>query len=136
MMKRLPAAILAAVLVFASIGAGPVRADGPAIDVRTKDGIGSYLTDERGMALYYFDYDSPGASACTGGCAGYWPALYVETITVPDGLDVHDFGSITREDGQKQTTYKGRPLYRFSGDRAPGDTTGDGMKGVWHVAKP
>jgi predicted lipoprotein with Yx(FWY)xxD motif len=47
-----------------------------------------------------------------------------------------DFGTITREDGKKQTTYKGMPLYYFAGDKKAGDVTGQGMGKVWYVANP
>ncbi len=50
---------------------------------------------------------------------------------------------ITRDDGGKQVTLDGRPLYRFSEDPAPGKVTGDGFKddfgGVsftWHAVTP
>ncbi len=29
-----------------------------------------------------------------------------------------------------------RPLYTFSGDTAPGQTTGEGFGGIWHVVTP
>jgi hypothetical protein len=35
-----------------------------------------------------------------------------------------------------QVLYNGHPLYRYSGDTAPGDTHGDGIEGKWHVATP
>jgi predicted lipoprotein with Yx(FWY)xxD motif len=33
-------------------------------------------------------------------------------------------------------TYRGLPLYRFTGDTKPGETTGEGIRdvGVWHAA--
>ncbi|MBB2755062.1 UNVERIFIED_ORG: putative lipoprotein with Yx(FWY)xxD motif [Rhizobium aethiopicum] len=31
--------------------------------------------------------------------------------------------------------WESKPLYTFAGDRKPGDMTGDGVGGVWHVAK-
>ena len=31
--------------------------------------------------------------------------------------------------------YDGHPLYTFIEDKAPGDMTGEGKGGVWHVAK-
>ena len=46
------------------------------------------------------------------------------------------FTLITREGGAKQWAYKGKPLYLFSGDVNPNDTNGDGVNGVWHIARP
>jgi predicted lipoprotein with Yx(FWY)xxD motif len=47
-----------------------------------------------------------------------------------------DYTIITRDDGSKQWAYKGKPLYLWSKDQKPGDTTGDGVGKVWHTAKP
>ncbi len=43
---------------------------------------------------------------------------------------------IEREDGTYQVTYNDLPLYHYIGDLAPGDVTGDGLFGVWHLASP
>ncbi|HGG05709.1 MAG TPA: hypothetical protein ENK28_09650 [Aliiroseovarius sp.] len=32
--------------------------------------------------------------------------------------------------------YRGQPLYLYAGDSKPGDINGDGVAGVWHLAKP
>lgn len=93
---------------------------------------GPTLTDARGMTLYTFDKDSNGKSACTGKCAENWPPLTADaTGSAPAGYSV-----ITRDDGGKQWAYKGRPLYRWVKDTKPGDTTGDGVNGSWHIARP
>jgi predicted lipoprotein with Yx(FWY)xxD motif len=42
---------------------------------------------------------------------------------------------IVRDDGSRQWAYKGKPLYLWVKDHKPGDTTGDGFRGVWHVAR-
>jgi predicted lipoprotein with Yx(FWY)xxD motif len=42
---------------------------------------------------------------------------------------------IKRDDGTQQWTYKNKPLYTWSGDIEQGDMNGDGLGGVWHVAK-
>ena len=92
------------------------------------------LTNPAGMTLYVFDKDVPGSgkSACNGECAQKWPPLTAAATDKPSG----DYTMITRDDGSMQWTYKGKPLYRWSKDQKPGDTTGDGVNNVWHAAKP
>jgi predicted lipoprotein with Yx(FWY)xxD motif len=100
---------------------------------------GTYLVGANGLSLYVFDNDSPGTSACTsGGCAGAWPALIVEEGVEPTGGEGVT-GTLTtfhRPDGSHQVQYNDRPLYTFSGDAGPGDTSGDGVNGTWHLATP
>jgi predicted lipoprotein with Yx(FWY)xxD motif len=100
---------------------------------------GAYLVGPDGMTLYTFDLDSPGQSACTSAdCSGAWPALTVSggaSPTAGDGVT----GTLTtfdRGNGIMQVQYNDKPLYGFIGDSAPGDTTGDGVNGKWHLAKP
>ena len=97
---------------------------------------GFYLVDSKGRTLYFFAKDYNGSSACYGACAEKWPVFYVENPKIGPGLNPKDFGVITRRDGSKQLTYRGWPLYYFAGDKKPGDINGDGVKGVWFVAKP
>ena|ERR1700690_1976307 len=105
-----------------------------AVDIKSKEGIGSYLVDAKGMTLYNFKKDSQGKSTCMGECGGMWPAFFTANITVPPGLKASDFGTITRNDGKKQTTYQGIPLYYFTDDRKPGDTHGNGVSNIWFPA--
>ncbi len=44
------------------------------------------------------------------------------------------FSLVTRDDGTKQVAYNGSPLYRYTPDKAPGDTNGQGVGNVWFVA--
>jgi predicted lipoprotein with Yx(FWY)xxD motif len=111
-------------------------ADHHAIKIATKEGVGSYLTDAKGMALYWFKKDAAGASNCDAGCLEKWPIYYRETVAPPAGLNAQDFGTITRGDGQKQTTFRGWPLYYFVMDKAAGETKGQGVKEVWFVIDP
>ena len=107
--------------------------------VKTADTtLGKILVDAKGMTLYYFANDIPasGASSCYGQCAVAWPIFSTDTVTVSSPLDPADFGSITRTDGTKQTTYYGWPLYYFQGDSKPGDAKGENVLKTWFVVKP
>jgi predicted lipoprotein with Yx(FWY)xxD motif len=90
------------------------------------------LTDEKGMTLYTFDKDEMGKSACVDACAQNWPPLMANADAKAEG----DLSTIMRADGSKQWAYKGKPLYLWTKDMKPGETTGDGFKDVWHTAKP
>ena len=118
------------------IGGSAAMADTIGVNVAEKEGIGQYLTDGAGMTLYTFANDSAGTSSCTGECLEKWPAFNINPAGLIIGCESSDFGSITREDGASQTTYRGMPLYYFFNDKKPGDTNGQGVKGVWHVVSP
>lgn len=90
------------------------------------------LVDANGMSLYTFDPDTPTSSACNGGCARNWPPLAAPA----DADEADNFTTITRNDGTNQWAYDGQPLYLWVNDRNPGDTTGDGVGGTWHLARP
>jgi len=126
---------LIAVFVFLAMCAGALAMD-HAVMKMTKDGLGSYLTDAKMMTLYWFKKDAPGKSACAGACVEKWPIYYRETVAAGEGTKAEDFGTITREDGKKQTTFRGYPLYYWAGDKAPGDTKGQGVNNIWYVIDP
>jgi predicted lipoprotein with Yx(FWY)xxD motif len=88
---------------------------------------------ERLMTLYTFDKDPAGA----GKSAAMAPARragrrWWRAADRGEG----DYGVVTRDDGSKQWAYKGKPLYFWVKDAKPGDTSGDGVKEVWHTARP
>lgn len=121
---------VAVALIFTSLAVAAT------VGVKSKDGIGNYLTDEKGMTLYRYTLDKPGKSVCAGLCVDKWPVFFIDEITVPAGVKIADFGMITREDGKKQATYKGLPLYYFVKDIKAGDTKGQGINGIWYVVTP
>ena len=130
-------AVMYAMCAFLSMAlAGAALAAHHEVKVSEKDGVGKFFTDAKGMTLYIFKKDSPGKSACSGPCVEKWPLYSSEKVAAPGGVKAEDFGTITREDGKKQTTYKGMPLYYFAGDKKAGDVTGQGMGNVWYVANP
>lgn len=90
------------------------------------------LTGQGGMTLYSFDKDKDGVSACYDKCAVNWPPyLGKQGDTMPAGWTL-----VPRNDGTMQWAHGGKPAYYYIGDKKPGDATGDGMGGVWHVLKP
>jgi predicted lipoprotein with Yx(FWY)xxD motif len=99
----------------------------------------AFLVDGKGMTLYLFTKDSPGAStsACSGNCAKSWPPLLTTGKPVAGtGVDMSKFGTITLADGTTQVTYNGWPLYYYAKDQQPGDTNGDGVGSVWYLITP
>ena len=99
---------------------------------------GAYLTGEGGMTLYVFGNDSASTSTCDGDCATAWPPF---TIAKGDSLKgaggvTEPLTAITRSDGSLQVAYARSPLYYYSGDKAPGDTNGQGFGDVWFIAQP
>jgi predicted lipoprotein with Yx(FWY)xxD motif len=102
--------------------------------VSVKDGVGMYLVDDKGRTLYFFAKDRQGNSTCYGACAQKWPPFTPKSLIIPVTLNPADFKFIKRSDGSIQLTYKGHPLYYWVNDKARGDTTGQGVKGVWYVA--
>jgi len=124
------------VLALALVLAGVASADHHAIKVSEDAKIGKFLVDAKGMTLYLFKKDSPGKSACAGPCVEKWPLYYQEAVMATSGLKAEDFATIAREDGKKQTTYKGMPLYYYVGDKKAGDTAGQGVGGVWYIVNP
>ncbi|HWQ20883.1 MAG TPA: hypothetical protein VN455_13970 [Methanotrichaceae archaeon] len=131
---------MALILVFLFMAVSPISgqvAQNYSVNVDNDPIIGSHLVDSNGYSLYVYTSDPSGNSTCTGQCAANWPPFYAgSSITLPSGLSNSNFGTITRADGTKQTTYMGRPLYRFFGEQNPGDAGGDGVGDVWYVARP
>jgi len=90
--------------------------------------LGKVLVDSSGRTLYLFQKDSGTTSACTGPCATAWPPLRASgKPAVGAGLSASKVGKTPRSDGKAQVTYNGHPLYRFQGDKKPGDTNGQGI---------
>jgi predicted lipoprotein with Yx(FWY)xxD motif len=134
-MHRRTTVFLFAAMVVALLFAASAWAEEPSVKVMQKEGIGSYLTDGKGMTLYYFAKDEPGKSACIGDCLSKWPLLKGESVAAAGGLDVKDFGVLVRTEGN-QATFKGYPLYYFFKDEKAGDTNGQGVGNVWFVVDP
>lgn len=124
-MRKLPI-----VLALLALSAAPALAADPAKVADTDKG--KALVDAQGMTLYTFDKDSSGKSNCYDKCAANWPPLMAPAGAKAMG----DWSVVQRTDGGAQWAYKGMPLYGWVKDTKPGETTGDGVGGAWHIAKP
>jgi predicted lipoprotein with Yx(FWY)xxD motif len=81
---------------------------------------GQILVEGSGLVVYTFTGDTRGkAGTCTGQCAAVWPPLHGVPV-VAHGVKLT--GKFGRIDGQ--VTYKGWPLYLFTGEK-PGQDRAD-----------
>jgi len=108
-------------------------------DLKTANSsLGKVVVAADGRTVYVFDKDTPGSgkSVCSGPCLAKWPPVQAtsDQLTV-DGVS-GQLGTITRDDGTKQVTLAGMPLYLYSGDSHAGDVTGQSVGGTWWVVAP
>ncbi|MBI4311389.1 MAG: hypothetical protein HY681_06370 [Chloroflexi bacterium] len=114
---------------------GPVQTSAM-LNIATANTYGKMLVDVSGRALYLFTRDERNKSNCTGNCALTWPPLLTVSapaVTTQGGVATL-LGTITRDDGSKQVTYNGWPVYYFARDVGPGDI--QGQYGQWFVITP
>ncbi len=98
--------------------------------------LGTILVNSQGMTLYHLSGESNGKFICTSsGCLGVWHPLIASSSGSPSG-EVSALGTVKRPEGTLQVTYKGAPLYTFTGDHQSGETNGQGIKdvGTWSAA--
>jgi len=103
-----------------------------------KSPLGDIIVDGNGMTVYYFTKDKAdsGKSVCSGQCLEAWPSVEASSDT-PKGKGITaKLGTITRDDGTKQVTVDGMPIYLWVKDKKPGDVTGQGVGKVWYVVAP
>lgn len=83
--------------------------------------FGEMVYDDNEQAIYVFERDTSGESACYGECAAAWPPVLTKgEPTAGEGLDQSLLGTTERRDGSAQVTYDGRPLYYYV-DEGPGE---------------
>jgi predicted lipoprotein with Yx(FWY)xxD motif len=126
----------------ASAAAGASASSSPSATVITtaNSSAGAFLTNGSGRAIYLFLADSKDKSACSGGCATFWPPVTVTGQPTASGsAQASDLGTITRSDGTKQVTYDGHPLYYYTGDTAANMDNGQGRNDFgakWWLVAP
>ena len=118
--------------------ASAATSTGTVVTMSTSSKLGALLVDTKGMTLYTLT-NAGKPVACSGQCATFWPPLLLPTgtTTANGAAGVSGLGVMAMNGGM-QVTEQGAPLYRFSQDKAAGDTHGEGINsfgGIWHVAK-
>ncbi|MGE0408073.1 MAG: hypothetical protein AB7P23_02285 [Amphiplicatus sp.] len=124
-----------AALAVAAFSAPAVAGDHPpvtpeAISLVEQNG-GQVFKSKDELALYIFDKDTAGKSVCNDRCAVAWPPVAATKMDKAVG----EWTIVTRDDGALQWAYKGMPVYTYVKDDAS-TIAGDGVGGVWHLAKP
>jgi predicted lipoprotein with Yx(FWY)xxD motif len=124
-------------LILGSIATATLLFSGCAYTNMTEAKMVSHLSDNNSMTLYTFDKDAKDKSNCYNGCETKWPVFYgnLDKLNLPKDVSKSDFGTIKRDNGAMQTTYKFKPLYYFFKDKMKNEVKGDGAKGVWHIVK-
>lgn len=123
-------------IILLLVGNGLAQAKHHEVKIAEKAGVGKYLTDAEGKSLYFYIKDRIDKSACSGDCIARWPIYFRDKVAAGEGLKGEDFATIERADGQKQSTFRGYPLYYWMGDSKPGEINGQGYNGVWFVINP
>lgn len=95
--------------------------------------FGDILVDKNGMTLYAYEKDTDNESTCNEVCADAWPPLTGE-LSAGDGVDESKLSEITRDDGSKQISYNGHPLYLWQGDSKAGDITGQDVEDFYVIS--
>lgn len=139
--RRAGVAVLAAAIAGAIAAAVATTHAGamtpkPQLNVRATS-LGRIVVDAHGRTLYLFRADKNGKSVCYGQCASFWPPLIAtKAPKTGAGLKASLFGTTLRKNGARQVSYNHHPLYRYAGDTAAGQTTGEGVNhfgGLWWV---
>ncbi|MET7697441.1 SCO0930 family lipoprotein [Streptomyces sp. NPDC005485] len=116
-----------------------VKADLPGLSTRNDPKLGEIIVDKNGMTVYRFMKDEAWpkpVSNCTGACLEKWPVVAPVEANDTKGVQKKGLMGFTRPDGAKQMTVNCWPIYTFSGDKAAGDTNGQGVGGTWYAVSP
>ncbi|MEU6282826.1 SCO0930 family lipoprotein [Streptomyces sp. NPDC047028] len=113
--------------------------DLPGLSVRKDPKLGDIVVDKNGMTVYRFLKDKAwpkSVSNCSGSCLEKWPAVAPVESGDTKGIQKKGLMGFTRPDGTRQMTVDCWPIYTFSGDKAAGDTNGQGVGGTWYAVSP
>jgi predicted lipoprotein with Yx(FWY)xxD motif len=131
----LVAALVAMVVAGSALSASTGRS-ARVVSTAKNSSIGAtVLVNLQGRTLYSLSVERKGKFICTDKtCHSFCHPLVVKAGVTPTGAK--SLATVRRPDGRRQVTYRGGPLYTFSGDQRRSDAKGEGFKdvGVWHAA--
>ena len=142
-MKRIPTLVASLVVTGAglvALAAAPLAAQAATVELRETE-RGKILVDEAGFTLYMFTSDKKHQDHCVSveKCTTVWPPLTVMSMpTAGAGVKASSLGTTTLPGGEKQVTFKKKPLYTYIGDSMPGQTSYIGafaFGGYWYGLK-
>ena len=137
-----PAASAQAQTRPSSTGAGTPAAGGSVSTVTSKPNkLGAILAaGPKRLTVYLFEGDKGPTSSCTGACAAVWPPVRTGAPPAAKGsARDSELGVTARQDGSRQVTYHGHPLYFYARDGDMSDAYGQGAKSFgagWYVLAP
>ena len=120
---------------------GPAATSTLTLSTATKAPFGTYVTDGSGRAVYVLEgtRSGSGINRCSGMCVNEWPPVPAPPLpTAGSGLNPPALRTVSGYRGN-QISYSGWPLYYFSHDMGPSDTTGQGVHdqwGSWYLIRP
>lgn len=137
-LARTVLALGASLIALLGVTTPAQAANAPVRTASTASGV--ILVNAQGRTMYAFAADPAGRSTCTGACAKSWPPVIAAAkgLTRPSGVSAK-LTVVKRADGASQLAVNGRPMYTYVGDRAPGQTNGQGVNasgGLWWVISP
>ncbi len=129
-------ALVAGTLATPALFASSARASGPLLQVTSVGAYHDVVVDSAHHSLYLLTSEAGGHLRCSGACLANWPAVLVtnsESASTSMGI-TGKIGYVRRSSTERQVTLNGYPLYRFAGDKAPGQANGVGISafgGTW-----
>jgi predicted lipoprotein with Yx(FWY)xxD motif len=107
-------------------GTSTAATSGVSLTLR-QTGDGTALALVGGHMLYLWVADKGSSSTCYGPCASEWPPIVASgPVKATGGVTAALIGATKRNDGTRQVTYAGHPLYGYAADTSPTSVTGEG----------
>lgn len=140
-LRSVPAALLGAAVLVVALGASALGASTVTVRSSANSKLGeTVVINPAGRTLYSLSGENAHHLKCKSSeCSRFWPPLTVPSRTTrlkaASGVQ-GALGLIRRPNGSEQVTLRGKPLYRYSGDHAAGQATGEGIQsfgGTWHA---